>query len=175
MKRLSEGVLIYALAVPVILFYGQLSLEPTRRTATNTEPVLVFAGCVSESPGLPGLYLVSISNTNATTGPTADLTVHVGYFGRYRVNSPPKISNSDTTEHRHVCLLLQHHGDVLSVKRSKWGHNRRLVNPHQRPECNTFFRLCRNHPEQDILLPHRFRWTILRRFPGVFRYMYSRA
>jgi len=96
MKRLGEGFLIYALAVPVILFYGQLQPEATWRTAINTESVLVYAGCVSASPGLPGLYLVSISNTNATTGPTADLTVHVGYFGRYRANSPPKTSSSDT-------------------------------------------------------------------------------
>lgn len=78
-----EGFLLFLLACPVVLFYGQLSLCLRLGVSSNIRAVLVFAGCVSESPGLPGLYLVSVKNTNATKDPTANLTVRIGYFGDY--------------------------------------------------------------------------------------------
>ncbi|KAG7289140.1 hypothetical protein NEMBOFW57_005503 [Staphylotrichum longicolle] len=42
-------------------------------------PIIVFYGCVSTSPAIPNIYLVSLrSNTNGTETP---LQVRIGYFG----------------------------------------------------------------------------------------------
>ncbi|RDL38481.1 uncharacterized protein BP5553_02821 [Venustampulla echinocandica] len=62
-KNIAQFVLLL-LAVPIILFY-----------------ILVLAGSSSRSPGIPNIYLVSLQKANETSGPAANLTIHIGYFG----------------------------------------------------------------------------------------------
>ncbi|KAK0727798.1 Ca2+ regulator and membrane fusion protein Fig1-domain-containing protein [Lasiosphaeria miniovina] len=74
----------FTLIIPIVLF-----------------DALSLSGCVSTSPGIPGLYVVSLRSTKNTTA-LADVQVRIGYFGicgtdgsGFRCQSSSKSSASD--------------------------------------------------------------------------------
>lgn len=71
----------YLLIVPIIVFQGKISLQHCQWVGglLTAPAALSLTGCISTSPAIPNIYIVSLRpNHNTTDVPTQ---VRIGYFG----------------------------------------------------------------------------------------------
>jgi len=72
----------YALPIPTLLFYSMCSITPSE-VFTNSRLVLALTGCVSNSPGIPNVFLLRLQSQNGTSTASETFQVRVGYFGNF--------------------------------------------------------------------------------------------